>query len=73
MSEEAQAVLAAARKLSPEEQLLIADALYHDQRHDLVSLDDSEHAARSEFAAGLERGGKDTDHGGRWEVLEDEE
>lgn len=71
MTEEAKAVLEAARKLSPEEQALIAEALLDDVPEGF------EHASEEEFFAELERRDREmadgTVKGIPWEALRDEE
>jgi putative addiction module component (TIGR02574 family) len=70
VSEEAQAVLEAARKLSPEEQVLIAETLFHEHGYEYVEM------SEEEWAAELERRVDESDQGRggsiRWEVLRDE-
>ncbi len=65
MSEEARAVLEAARKLPPDQQILIAETLYEEQGYERVEMDDEE------FAAELERRADETGQGIPWETVRD--
>jgi hypothetical protein len=70
MSDEGRAILEAARKLPPEEQVLIAEALYREHGYELAEM------SEEEWAAELGRRTAETDQGVRgipWrEVLGDD-
>lgn len=70
MSDEARAVLGAARRLSPEEQVLIAEALFNEHGYEFVEMSDEEFAAEMERRTDEARQG--VDKGVPWrEVLGD--
>jgi hypothetical protein len=70
MSEEARAILEAARKLDPDEQILVAEALLEDSGFEFVPMTDEQFAAELERRAA--ESGRGIDQGVRWETLRDE-